>query len=69
MDENGEGLRVEAPEGSSGKKAVELGSEAVLEFLRDTQVRCWSLAGVARAPRAEQVGGGEGRRRGGPGPP
>ena len=55
MDENGEGLRVEAPKGSGSKKAVERGSEAVLEFLRDTEVRCWSLAVVARAPRVEQV--------------
>ena len=27
----------------------------MLEFLRDTEVRFWSLAVVARAPRAEQV--------------
>ena len=43
-------------------------TEAVLEFLEDTRVGCWTLTRGARKP-AEDVGqGGEGEE-GGPGPP
>ena len=44
---------------------------AVLEFLEDTSVGQWLLAGVVRAPRVEEVGEDEvpEGEEGGPGPP
>ena len=44
---------------------------AVLEFLEDTSVGRWLLAGGVRAPRKEEVGEGEASEgeEGGQGPP
>ena len=60
VEASGEGLRVEASEGTGGKKAVEGGSgRAVLEFLEDTSVRRRLSVGGTRLPRAEEAGEGE----------
>ena len=45
-------------------------TEAVLEFLGDVRVGCWSSAGVVRTPREGEGGGEESEcEEGGPGPP
>ena len=64
---SGEGLRMEASEGTGDKKTVEGATGAVLEFLEGTSVGRRLSAGGTRAPRVEEVG--EGEVPGGPGPP
>ena len=58
-------------QGTGSEKAVEGATTAVLEFLEDTSVGQWLLAGVVRAPRVEGVGEDEvpEGEEGGPGPP
>ena len=67
MEAGGQGLWLEAP--AVRKLRKEGATEAVLDFLRDTPVGCWLLAGVARSPREAEgrVEASEGEE-GGPGP-
>ena len=44
-------------------------TEAVLGFLGEAPVRCWSSAGTARSPKAESGGEVSEGEEGGPGPP
>ena len=54
VEESGQGLRLEVPEGTVGQEAVARGAtEAVLEFLGDTRVGCRTAA-KAIEPREEE---------------
>ena len=67
----GKDCRWEHPKAPAVRKLWKEGAtEAVLEYLADTQVGCWSSAGERRAPReAEDLGEAEEGEEGGPGPP
>ena len=63
--------RLEHPKAPAVRKLRKEGvTEAMLEYLEDTRVGCWSPSGARRAPReAEDLGEAEEGEEGGPGQP